>query len=100
MHYLLFYEKSPNHAQRERPYQATHLDYVKAAARSGDLVLAGSLADPIDGAALLLFRADSPTVAERFAAGDPYVVHGIISRWYVRAWTTVVGADAAMPLPD
>lgn len=73
---------------------------MKAAARSGELVLAGSLADPVDGAALLLFRADSPAVAEQFAVADPYVVHGIISRWHVRTWTTVVGADAAMPLPE
>lgn len=100
MHYLLFYEKAPDHAQRERPHQAAHIEYVKAAAHRGELVLAGSLADPADGAAVLLFRADSPAAAENFAAGDPYVIHGIISRWHVRTWSTVVGADAACPLSE
>jgi hypothetical protein len=43
-----------------------------------------------DGA-VLLFRGDSPTAAEAFAAADPYVTNGLVTRWRVRAWTTVVG---------
>jgi hypothetical protein len=39
----------------------------------------------------LLFRGESPAVAEQFAAGDPYVVHRLVTRWRVRRWTTVVG---------
>lgn len=100
MHYLLFYEKAPDYAVRQGPLQAPHLAYVQAAVRRGELVLGGSLADPTDGAAVLLFRADTPAVAEDFAKADPYVVHGVVSRWRVRAWETVVGKDAAIPLPD
>jgi hypothetical protein len=36
----------------------------------GELVLAGTLADPVDGA-VLLFKGDSPEVAENFARNDP-----------------------------
>jgi uncharacterized protein YciI len=100
MHYLLFYEKVPDHANREGPLRAAHRDYVQAAARRGELLLGGSLADPTDGAAVLLFRADAPAAVEAFAAADPYVRHGVVSRWRVRAWETVVGAGAAIPLPD
>jgi hypothetical protein len=46
----------------------------------------------------LLFRGDSPEVAEKFAKTDPYVTNGIIQRWYVREWTTVVGEQAEMPV--
>jgi len=35
-----------------------------------------------------------------FAMADPYVVHGVVTRWNVRAWTAVVGKDAAVPLPE
>jgi len=46
---------------------------------------------------MLLFKGDSPDVAERFANADPYVTSGAVKRWYVREWTTVVGVDAATP---
>lgn len=99
MHYLLFYEKAPDHAARQGPWQAPHLAYVQAAARRGELILAGSLLDPHDGAAVLLFQADSAATAEAFAKGDPYVLEGIVNKWRVRQWDTVVGRDAANPLP-
>ncbi len=99
MHYLLFYEKGPNFEVRQGPSRAPHLAHTQAAVRRGELVLAGSLLDPNDGAAVLLFKADSPAVAEAFAKADPYVTQGIISKWRVRTWDTVVGKDAANPLP-
>jgi uncharacterized protein YciI len=100
MHYLLFYEKGPNFEVRQGPLQAPHLAYVQAAVRRGDLVLAGSLLDPNDGAAVLLFKADSPAGVEAFAEGDPYVTQGVVNKWWVRKWDTVVGKDAANPLPE
>ncbi len=89
MHYLLFYEKVADHAVREKPVQKAHLDHVMAAIERGDVVLAGSLMDPDDGAALLVFKSDTPAVAESFAQLDPYVTHGVIKRWHVRAWMTL-----------
>src|SRR4051812_46716118 len=99
MHYLLFYEKVAGYAERQQPLHPAHVEHVLAAARRGEVVLAGSLADPADGAALLLFEADSPAAAEAFARADPFVTGGVISRWRVRAWQTVVGRGAAAPLP-
>jgi len=49
----------------------------------GELLLGGALAHAVDGA-LLLFQGDSPEVAERFAAADPFVKHGLVTRWHVR----------------
>jgi uncharacterized protein len=61
------------------------------------LILAGALANPVDGA-VLLFRGETSEVAEQFAQSDPYVVNGLVTRWHVREWTTVVGAEAATPV--
>ncbi|GIL06595.1 MAG: hypothetical protein BroJett031_31150 [Betaproteobacteria bacterium] len=47
---------------------------------------------------MLLFQGDSPAVAEAFARADPYVKNGIVTRWRVRRWTTVVGPLAAEPV--
>jgi uncharacterized protein YciI len=46
-----------------------------------------------------LFRGDSAAAAEQFAAADPYVQNGLVTRWRVREWTTVVGRDAEVKLP-
>lgn len=98
MHFLLFYEKAPDHAQREGPLQAGHRAHLQAAVQRGELILGGSLADPADGSSVILFRADSPAVAETFAAADPYVLNKVVTRWKVRPWDTIVGKEAERPV--
>ena len=41
---------------------------------------------------MLLFEGESPDAAKRFANADPYVRNGLVRRWEVRKWATVVGA--------
>jgi uncharacterized protein YciI len=96
-HYLLFYDVVPDYAERRAAFRAQHLDLARAAAARGELVLGGALADPVDGA-VLLFRAESAAVADSFARADPYVAHGLVTKWRVREWTTVVGETAASPV--
>lgn len=96
MHYLLFYDFVPDYLERRPRYRAQHLTLAWEAQQRGELLLAGALAEPCDGA-VLLFHGSSPEVAERFAAADPYVQQGLVTRWQVRAWTTVVGAMASTP---
>jgi uncharacterized protein YciI len=97
MHYLMFYEFTADYLQRRSEYRAAHLKLAWQSSERGELILGGALADPADGA-VLLFNCDSPSVAERFAADDPYVKNGLVSRWHVRTWTTVVGRDATTPV--
>ncbi|HTE53962.1 MAG TPA: YciI-like protein [Kofleriaceae bacterium] len=97
MHYLLFYDVVPDYTERRAAFRDAHLARAWAAHERGELILGGALADPVDGA-VLLFRADSPRVAEAFAEGDPYVLNGLVTRWRVRAWMTVAGDDAAQPV--
>ncbi len=97
MHYLLFYEVDAEYVARRGEFRGAHLEKAWAASERGELVLGGALANPTDGA-VLLFQGDSPEVAEKFAKGDPYVLNGLIKKWYVRQWTTVAGKDAATPV--
>ena len=99
MHYLLFYDVVDDYARRRAEFRMDHLAHARKAVESGELVLGGALADPVDGA-VLLFRGSSPAVAERFASDDPYVKNGVVTNWYVREWTTVVGRDAETPLTE
>lgn len=97
MHYLLFYEVVEDYISRRAQFREAHLEKAWQAASRGDLILAGAMGDPVGGA-LLLFQSNSPEAAEKFARADPYVTNGLVKRWYVREWTTVVGKDAATPV--
>ena len=99
MHYLLFYSVVEDYVTRRAPLRAAHIAHAREAVARGDLVLAGAFASPADGG-LFLFRGSSPASAESFAADDPYVRNGLVTKWWVREWTTVVGRDAEAPLPD
>jgi uncharacterized protein len=97
MHYLLLYDLVDDYLVRRQPLRAAHLAHARPFVERGELVLAGALADPVD-AAVLLFRGETPEVARAFATADPYVQQGLVTRWRVRPWTTVVGPDAATPI--
>jgi uncharacterized protein YciI len=97
MHYLMFYEYTADYLERRGQFRGLHLKHAWASNARGELLLGGAYADPADGAALL-FECDSPAVPERFAAEDPYVKNGLVKRYHIRAWTTVVGADAKTPV--
>jgi uncharacterized protein YciI len=96
MHYLLFYDVVPEYVERRAAFRAEHLALAREASERGELLLGGALADPVDGA-VLLFQGESPAVAQAFALVDPYVRNGVVTRWRVRPWTTVVGALTAAP---
>lgn len=96
-HFILFYDFVPDYLTRREPWRAEHLRLGWAAHERGELVLGGAFAEPADGAALL-FQGESAAVAERFAETDPYVREGVVLRWRVRPWTTVIGAQASQPV--
>jgi len=97
MHYLLFYDVSPDYSERRAEFRTEHLNLAWQAQARGELVLGGALADPVDGA-VLLFKGESADIVKRFVAADPYVKNGLVTRWRVRPWTTVVGEDATSPV--
>lgn len=96
MHFLLFYDVTDDYIERRAPFRAEHLALIRKAHDRGELVMAGALADPADGA-VLVFRGPSAQAAEAFAQADPYVRNGLVKTWRVRHWTTVVGDGARMP---
>lgn len=90
MYYILFYKTVDNYIEKRSQYREEHLKLAQSALENGDLVMAGALADPPDGA-ILIFKGNSPDVASEFAENDPYVKNGLIEKWHVRPWTVVIG---------
>ncbi len=90
MYYILFYKTVENYEVKRTPFRAEHLKYANESFVRGELVMAGAYAEPGDGAALV-FKAEGPEVAEKFAKNDPYVLNGLIVEWHVRRWNVVIG---------
>jgi uncharacterized protein YciI len=100
MHYILFYEIVDDFVNKRTPYRSEHLKKVREAHERGELLLAGALADPVDGA-VLIFNGPERTAAERFVKTDPYVKGGLITSWKIRRWSTVVGEGSTLSsVPD
>ena len=96
-HFLLLYTTADDYLERRGEYRSEHLRLAWRYQERGDLVLAGALTEPADGA-VLLFQGDTAAAAEEFANSDPYVANGLIREWEVREWNTVVGNLAVNPL--
>ncbi|MBA3272166.1 MAG: hypothetical protein H0T71_16800 [Acidobacteria bacterium] len=97
-YFVLFYETVDDYVTKRAEYRPQHFELAREAHARGELLLAGALADPADGA-LLIFRSPDRASVEAFATRDPYVIHGLIRKWEVRPWTVVIGNDPAEPGP-
>jgi hypothetical protein len=92
MYYLMLYDVVDDFVNRRAPFRNDHLKLVRQAHERGELMLAGALSEPVDGAALV-FRANDSLIPERFAREDPYVKNGLVKQWRVRSWNVVVGGE-------
>ena len=97
-YFALTYEVVPGFVDRRMVYREAHLKRVRDAHERGELMMAGAVGDPPDGA-LLVFRGESAAIAETFARTDPYVTEGLVTAWRVRPWNVVVGAEPPVPKP-
>ena len=96
MHILLYYDIVDGYIEKRKPFRAEHFAYAQRAYDRGELVLAGALQDPVDGA-VFVFRGPTTEAAEAFATSDPYVKNGLVTSWRVRKWATVLGDGEALP---
>ncbi len=96
MHFILSYDLAEDYIARRAAFRSGHLALLGRAMERGEIVLAGALADPYDGA-VIVFHADSPEPAEAFANADPYVANGLVKSWRVRKWNTVTAEGKPTP---
>ncbi|MGH7803392.1 MAG: YciI-like protein [Candidatus Binatia bacterium] len=87
--FALLYDVVDDFVARRAPLRAEHLALAQEFRARGELLMGGAFADPVDQA-LLVFRAPDASVVERFVARDPYVAHGLVTRWRIRPWTVAV----------
>lgn len=94
-YYILRYDSVvDDYVNRRAPFRAEHLQRIREAHARGEVVMAGAVGDPPDGA-ILVFQSESSHAAEQFAARDPYVTNGLVLRWRVQPWHVVIGGAEA-----
>eukprot|EP00850_Spirogloea_muscicola_P000745 SM000003S10990 [mRNA] locus=s3:133298:141419:- [translate_table: standard] len=84
-----------NVVERRVPHRAAHLALCQEHVARDDLLLGGPLHDPVDSA-VLVFHVGHISDAEQFAARDPYVLNGLVIKWWIRPWAVVVGCDQSV----
>lgn len=92
MYLALIYDTAEDYLERRGGFREEHLGLAREAHARGELALAGAFTDPAD-TALLVWSTEDRAVVERFAERDPYVTNGLVTRWQVREWNVVIGAD-------
>jgi uncharacterized protein YciI len=96
-HFLLFYEYAPDYLARRGEFRMAHFQSAQGALDRGELVLAGALANPADGA-VFVWKCEDETPIRAFVEADPYRLNGLVTAWRIREWTTVAGKDALFPV--
>jgi hypothetical protein len=83
LRYVLFYESGDLSLAAEN-FPAHRARYLEFMGR-GVLLSLGLFTDR--GGSMAVFA--SREAAEEFVSGDPFVAHGVVSKWHIREWHEV-----------
>jgi uncharacterized protein YciI len=84
MKYVLIYESPPElDMEKVGLHFPAHRAHWKEFLELGTLLLIGPFADPRDGAMSVFTTQEA---AEAFATNDPFVLHGVVAGWTIKAW--------------
>jgi uncharacterized protein YciI len=87
MKYVLLYESADDVLEKAPVHGAAHRAWWDRFIKDGTLLMIGPFANPKDGA-LAIFK--TREAAEAFAAGDPFVLNGVVKSWQIREWLEAV----------
>ena len=87
MKYVLLYESANDVLEKAPIHGAAHRAWWKQFLDDGTLLMVGPFANPKDGA-MAVFK--TREAAEAFAAGDPFVLNGVVKSWRIAEWMEAV----------
>jgi uncharacterized protein YciI len=82
MKYVVFYETAPDSMARIAELFPAHQARWQGYREQGTLLAIGPFGDGSGAMGVFSTRA----AAAEFAAGDPFVLRGVIKNWYIREW--------------
>jgi uncharacterized protein len=81
---VLFYESAEDVASKAPPHFPAHWERCQQFHERGLLLMVGTFGDPQAEGSMAVFT--TRDAAEEFATGDPFVLNGVVRRWYLRDW--------------
>ena len=88
MKYVLFYESADDVGSRAAAHFSAHRAHRDAYREAGTLLMIGTFGDPQKEGSMAVFTTRG--AAEDFAQRDPFVVNGVVRRWFIRGWNEVL----------
>lgn len=89
MKYVVFYEPAADLAAMAPAHFPAHKARLDEFHDRGELLLVGPFGNPQEEGSMAVFT--TRPAAEEFAKGDPFVIHGVVARWYIREWNEIYG---------
>lgn len=68
-----------------------HIARSKELYAQGKMLMAGAFLDADDQPLTTMGIFASKEDAEAYAAGDPFIVNGMVTKWYIRGWANILG---------
>jgi uncharacterized protein len=69
---------------------AAHLARSNDLHKKGTLLMAGAFLDNPDEPVSTMGIFASKEAAEEYAKGDPFVLNGLVTKWYIREWANIL----------
>ena len=85
--YVVFYESADDVASKAPPHFPAHRARLDEFHADGRLLLVGTFANPQEEGSMAIFS--TREAAEEFVKDDPFVVNGVVKRWYIREWNEI-----------
>jgi len=82
--FVLLYESADDVAAKAPPVFPAHKARLDEFQSRGDLLMVGTFGDPQAEGSMAIFLTRAG--AEEFAAGDPFVLQGVVKSWQIRQW--------------
>lgn len=88
MKYVMFYVPEDNMQVKAAQYFPAHQAFWARFLAEGTLLMIGTFSNMQNEGAMGIFT--TREAAEEFAKGDPFVLNGVVERWYIREWNEVL----------
>ena len=82
--FVVFYAGSDRVAEFAPIHFPEHKARLDEFAARGELLMVGTFADPIADGSMSVFS--TRDAAERFVAGDPFVINGVVGGYEIKQW--------------
>jgi uncharacterized protein YciI len=86
--YVVFYESADDVASKAPAHFPAHKARLDEFHSRGTLLMVGTFGNPQEEGSMSVFT--TREAAEDFVRGDPFVLHGVVRNWYIRAWDEVL----------